>query len=89
MAFLENEMSEKKRAVDDGGPAFPGLHQGMSLRDWFAGQAIFASVYVSLQEALDPSDGLQAGVWQPEELAVGAYQLADAMLTERKKRGGA
>lgn len=71
-------MSER----DTGGPAFPmpasehsqGGHfeqYGMTLRDWFAGQAIRARW----------GDGK---AMTPEEAAAMAYQLADAMLAARK-----
>jgi hypothetical protein len=66
-------MSER----DDGGPAFPrqsgtldmGGAQGMSLRDWFAGQALV---------------GLANRGQTVEEIATYAYELADAMLEVRK-----
>lgn len=77
-------MSEMKK--NDGGPAFPQderyendelfrQHQGMSLRDWFAGQA---------------SAGLMARRdWamcaRIETYAAEVYRLADAMLAERSK----
>ena len=83
-------MSEK----DDGGPAYPakaegyvssGPHgeaiaqyretSGMSLRDWFAGQALaglLAKYFLNKPE--DQKTTTQM-----------AYQLADAMLTERAK----
>ncbi len=69
---------------NDGGPAFPHVNPnydgnwdmnpqrgGMSLRDWFAGQAM---------------QGMLAGGVKPdspEDLAMGAYMAADAMLSER------
>jgi hypothetical protein len=69
---------------EDGGAAFPtpdcsawdgpSRTPGMTLRDWFAGQAlagIFASGNVTL-----PFNG-------PEEAAARAYQFADAMLKAR------
>ena len=61
-----------------GGPAFPphpgSQTHGMSLRDYFAGQAL-----AFLGNVLDTTEGhpLDAGV------AASAYQLADAMLTAR------
>lgn len=64
-----------------GGPAFPipgagardeEWRQGMSLRDWFAGQAL----------AVIPGD-----IADPEDLARDAYRIAAAMLDERKKWG--
>jgi hypothetical protein len=73
--------------TDDGGPAFPHMKRprpdlgagvtetftdgGMSLRDWFAGQAILA----------------RWGNGEPmsyEDAAHIAYQMADAMLEARK-----
>ena len=73
---------------NDGGPAFPqndasvnriNNHDGMSLRDWFAGnvaQGIVAG-FVSRSKG------------EISELAVAldAYAIADAMLAERAKKG--
>lgn len=76
----------------DGGPAFPmsdlsgyGIGPeypacGMSLRDWFAGQAMAAfainpSAYESVRD--DPS------------CAARAYDLADAMIAEKRRRESA
>lgn len=70
-------------AKPDGGPAFPTDHSnnenyttiigGMSLRDYFAAQAIAAL-------------NVQAHVEMPgaEQLAHSAYEIADAMLRERE-----
>lgn len=72
----------------DGGPAFPqsdlsgyGMgpaevqNQGMSLRDWLAGQAL-----AGWMASFGPDDGVKAsGVAQL------AYELADAMLAARAK----
>ena len=62
---------------DDGGPAFPQtirvpdeFHAGMSLRDWFAGQAL---------------QGMLANGERRQSYAAEAYSLADAMLAERKQ----
>jgi hypothetical protein len=73
-------------AVKDGGPAFPVhggdwpnddprnriLGGGMSLRDWFAGQAL-AGMLAS-GEDFRPSAGAEA-----------AYLLADAMIAARRE----
>jgi hypothetical protein len=74
--------------TDDGGPAFPlvapgpneshTLHPGMSLRDWFAGQAI-AGMFRH-QGWINCVDDDQ------EEVARRAYIIADAMLAARKER---
>ena len=73
---------------NDGGPAFP--HQwfdqkgfvtierrvdGMSLRDWFAGQVVAG--YMA-------GAGHNADMSMPD-LAEHVYQMADAMLAEREK----
>ena len=63
----------------DGGPAFPLAvtpdtidYHGMALRDWFAGQAIRARW--GNGEAMTPEDA-----------AMMAYQMADAMLDARTR----
>lgn len=64
----------------NGGPAFPvrewPSQGGMSLRDWFAGMA--------LAEVPDP-----ASISDAPTTAALAYAIADAMLAERAKTGGA
>lgn len=68
---------------DNGGPAFPqhtfvptgqgGGHSaqigGMTLRDWFAGQAL--------------ANGYTHHDLQPDKVATWAYQIADAMIAAR------
>jgi len=72
--------------ANDGGPAFPGAidarsrdfappQAGMSLRDWFAGQALFA--------ILKADDGISSLRHARE-----AYEIADAMLRARTVEGG-
>ena len=66
-------MSDKP---NDGGPAFPGDglgKQGMSLRDWFAGQALAGLI------ACPNTSG------DEKAFACNAYKFADAMLAEREK----
>lgn len=70
----------------DGGPAFPcedhynksgDFHQtGMSLRDWFAGQALAG---ICAHEEMGNADSTKQARW--------AYSSADAMLAARQ--GGA
>ena len=60
-------------AKDPFGPAFPiptTNEHGMTLRDWFAGQAISELTYRSLSY---------------NAVAAEAYKIADAMLAERMK----
>lgn len=58
-------------AQDDGGPIWPvDAFAGISLRDWFAGQALAKVSH------------LPAGTL--EDFAKKAYELADAMLAQRK-----
>ena len=82
---------------DNGGPIPPGLYAfpfsatgpghvcpGMTLRDWFAGQALVAlsadipaATKVARQDGRSPSS----------TLALAAYELADAMLEAREGKG--
>ena len=76
--------------IDDGGAAFPThdadpgtdprsqiLSGGMSMRDYFAGQALIAHASTSEWEMLD--DLAQ------KNLAEASYEMADAMLAARSK----
>jgi hypothetical protein len=79
--------------INDGGPAFPhdiqelgNAHRtaqpGMTLRDWFAGQALAGWLASYGESACHPvSDGAQA------DSAAHAYEMADAMIAARE--GGA
>jgi hypothetical protein len=65
-----------------GGPAFPSspnndlTYNGMTLRDWFAGQAIYAA-WCSRHSGEYEGD--------TQVIASCAYHLADAMPAEREK----
>lgn len=74
--------------------AFPGpdqatcendIHQGMTLRDYFAAKAMQA--IVSNTETLERMEhGANENMISPDVLvATGAYGIADAMLAERNK----
>ena len=76
--------------INDGGPAFPyafehndgergGFAPGMSLRDWFAGQAL-AAMTVAPDYSKGPCN---------YEMAERAYIIADRMLEVRSKGGAA
>lgn len=62
----------------DGGPAFPGTlgSAGMTLRDWFAGQAI---------AGMHARDAFDKGQATPQQRAKLSYIDADALLAEREK----
>lgn len=62
--------------INDSGPAFPTRYHedmhGMTLRDWFAGQALAGL----LREGID--------IYGTGDTAVTAYKVADAMLRVRE-----
>jgi hypothetical protein len=74
---------------DDGGPAFPipvddrpgayEAHPGMSLLDWFAGQAL---------AGLCAHTGSFGNTGGPDVMAVRAYEVADAMIAAKRQREG-
>jgi len=76
----------------DGGAAFPRRgsegggnfeHQeGMSLRDYFAAQALPA--VIDFESAADSGGGARC-MFSAATVAKGAYAIADAMLAERAK----
>jgi hypothetical protein len=84
------------RKINDGGPIHPipevrdmdgnGIMagwNGMSLRDWFAGQALtglMVMISADKHELPEPKG--------PVGCAIEAYRLADAMLAERSKAEG-
>lgn len=77
--------------IDDGGSAFPmsyhpdgnnADHQGMTLRDWFAGQALTGEL-----AANGLGDEGAVKLRSPENaslMAARAYHMADAMIRARK-----
>ena len=77
------------KEINDGGPAFPRTgapyvqaYEGMSLRDWFAGQAL---------AGIGASDLEHSCIWQrfsdeapsPNGISELCYMMADAMLKEK------
>lgn len=88
--------------IEDGGPAFPNpaladesyharpSDMGMSLRDWFAGQALAALIQAHAEEIVmeASSHGVVGAEWT-NPIAHAAYDIADAMLSERLATGGA
>lgn len=79
-------MVETDRKMNDGGPAFPHMKAeghndyaaGLSLRDWFAGQAL-----VAMSIAAPYSDTARSADYQ-QAVSAAAYAYADAMLAARK-----
>lgn len=75
----------------DGGPVYPVVFQhrrsngeihaqewgGMTLRDYFAGQALAGDLAAWTRE--------DDGSFKPEDVAIRCYKVADAMLRERAK----
>jgi hypothetical protein len=73
---------------DDGGPAFPVAESdklygsyGMTLRDWFAGQALAGDISA---DDVGTVTGLRSKEYAAM-IAARAYQMADAMLEARKE----
>lgn len=67
---------------DYSGQAFPTLDEdGMTIRDFFAAQAIEAARHEVVAEAgMYFPDG-----WSSDDIAAKAYEIAEAMLDERAK----
>lgn len=74
-------MSKPVLTLEDGGSAFPALEwwpeNGMSLRDWFAGQALAGMCASPPPDLGDRTNPNHSG-W-----ADNAYKFADAMLASR------
>jgi len=70
--------AEAMSAINNGGQAFPwherGIHYGMTLRDWFAGQAL-----MGMMASRYPHEPM----FFPEREATYVYAVADAMLKAR------
>jgi hypothetical protein len=77
-------------AINDGGPAFPRpatkgssgsiireSQNGMTLRDYFAGQALAGQLALASSNPFNKYH-------QPEDVAPSCYRFADAMLAERE-----
>lgn len=82
-------MTDSVKQIDDGGQAFPnaaddkaGWHsqEGMSLRDWFAGQALSS---VIAQCSIDSDLHRYAG-GPAMYFAKKAFEVADMMIAARK-----
>lgn len=85
---MSDVLKKDATIFNDGGPAFP-VHsaleaaqgyEGMSLRDWFAGQALASHAY---HTSIPPDDEGYAA-----EVASLCYLVADAMLAARQQKKG-
>lgn len=74
---MDNPPAFPLRARDDGS-VFERSQEGMSLRDWFAGQALVGIVTNALGKGAHANS---------ETFAFGAYEIADAMLAQRTSDG--
>lgn len=90
-------MSEAKKQVDDGGPAFPktgnfsdaqrsqfdSIDQGgMSLRDYFAAKAIQG--IITSPDLMNEASAFRSGIGARDAIVAFAYDMADAMIAARK-----
>lgn len=84
------------REIKDGGPAFPLIgegpnapcfNEGMSLRDYFAAQALPSTIGMQIPEwQLKAWFGNRGGLKREEIAARAAYEFADALLTARSEK---
>ena len=67
-----------------GGPAFPGenclYNKGMTLRDYFAAEAVVGMFYPAVVACLEHDHDLDC-----DKIAEFCYKMADAMIAEREK----
>lgn len=90
-------MTEEAKKIDDGGQAFPlqngqyaeayGGSPGMSLRDWLAGNIVTGLISSRESQQALYADASAAGMDSADYVADAAYEMADAMIASRKKRG--
>lgn len=91
----------KQNKPDDGGAAFPGSQPtnpdgqwasdwdpGMTMLDWFAGRAMQSMMGTQDQMASISKQAREEKVNPVELIARAAYEFADAMIQERKRRFG-
>lgn len=80
-------MSETTTRTDDGGPAFPHASwpgvPGMTLRDYFAGQALIAFLANEHNRQRSLEDARQNGRMLFDELASASYAMSAAMIAAR------
>ena len=84
----EEENTKRVTALElTGGPA----HGGLTVLDWFAGQAmtLLLGHEIKRRYDFDPESGGQMSREERRWLLEDAYDLAEAMMAERKKRNAA
>ena len=84
-------MTNEPNTTDDGGPAFPNVpsdpqyqswDEGMTLRDWFAGQMLAGEFVQNEYAGHYSNDCPQQTLVDRAKLL---YRMADAMITARKQ----
>ena len=75
-------VTQSKRAGSE--TIYTHVTEGMTLRDWFAGQTLGALVTLAADGSLGEREGLTNG----QTIAANAYEMANAMLAERAKERG-
>ena len=65
--------------LDNDGYSLSMRDPGMTLRDWFAGQALVSTMRIVTGMESEPGEGMA------QTFARRAYEMADAMLAEREK----
>jgi len=68
-------VTQSKRAGSD--TIYTHVSEGMTLRDWFAGQVAAQAISLSTDNT---------GCWNPQSAAMAAYEMADAMLAARSSK---
>lgn len=92
MPETQEQKKHRDEEFDDGGPAFPKANKypceqdGMTLRDYFAGQAIAGILANGSSGAAETA--AESGFTTTRVIAMTAYKLADALIVERQKERG-
>ena len=68
--------------LDNNGSGLSMRDPGMTLRDWFAGQALASTMRLVTSHESAPGEGMA------QTFARRAYEMADAMLAAREKSDG-
>ena len=75
-------------SIDDGGFAFPSICEGMTLRQYYAGQALVGFKEIATQshmhEALGAKDA-NSFWWRPDEIAQRCLSIADALIKAERE----